>query len=582
VAFLALSPLAGAAEVTASVDSKEVAVGVPFMIGVRAEGTSLGSVKLPENVKGLQISPEPVRKYSNFSLRPGSVSGSVEYGFMATASEPGRVTVPPIGVMVNGKMAFSNPIELTVTPGAPQIAPPRGPRHSPEREEVSLEDAVFVRSEVDKPEVFEQEPVRLTLSLWYIDNDALDVESYERALKWPATEGFYATPRQPSLSPDNTGEFDGRRYRVLRFRQTLYPARAGDLTVGEWGWYGNVRFLTRMGLQGRDLTLQTKPVTVRVKPLPQPRPADFHGAVGHFEVRADLSETRVAQGMPTKLIVRVMGEGNPDAIGDPVLPAIAGAHVNEPERQDVPIQDPQGISVEKSFVYTLTPTQAGTLHIPELTYTYFDTVDKAYSTKKLGPFDVEVVPSGESARRVVVDASSPGAAESTPEPGELAPLVLDPGQLEQDRSWGAVAAVMGLVPPLAYAALAVVMARRRRFQTDVRYARSYRARTRALRRLDTAPKAGEPSDELFHALTGFVADKCTVSEAGMTSADVSRLLEANAVPDEVREGYLKILKACERARYGASELSSEELEALIHAAHANVDALDSEWRRNGR
>ncbi|MEZ4996964.1 MAG: hypothetical protein R2758_05700 [Bacteroidales bacterium] len=35
----------------------------------------------------------------------------------------------------------------------------------------------------------------------------------------------------------------------------------------------------------------THPVTVRVKPLPEPRPADFHGAVGSFTMESSISGT---------------------------------------------------------------------------------------------------------------------------------------------------------------------------------------------------------------------------------------------------------------------------------------------------
>ncbi|MDX9973526.1 MAG: BatD family protein [FCB group bacterium] len=575
--LLALSQVAMAAEVTTSVDSNQVALGVPFLVTLHAEGTAVGEVKLPQDLKGVEISRQPIRSFTNYSFGSGAASASVEYGFRATATETGRITIPPFGVKIDGQMVFSKPIELTVTPAAMQVAPPRGDRRPPERQEINLEDAVFVTSEVDKAEVVEQEPMKLTLSLWQLDNEALDVDPY-RDIPPPTTEGFYATPRMPQYVAESEETRDGRQYRVRRFQQILYPTQAGELTIGEWNWKGAVRFWGRSGTQYRDIILRAAPVKVRVLPLPQPRPADFRGAVGRYRVEGDVTESQVAQEMPTKLVVRIIGEGNPAAIGEPVLPEIPGTHVSDPERVDVPISDPHGISVEKDFVYTVTPTRPGRLHIPEITYTFFDIGARQYSTQRVGPFDIEVRASGETGRRVVVDAATPQDAPSE----EMAPLDLNPGTLATEPPWGLVAAVTGIVPPLAYGALALFMARRRRFQHDVRYARSYHARSRALRRLDAVGTISEPSDELFRALAGYVADKCAVTESGMTSADVARLLEANGVSDELRDGYLKILRACERVRYGGSELSGTEQDALAHAAHANVDALEAEWRRAGR
>lgn len=584
LAMTLVSAAAAAADgkATASVESNQVTVGVPFLLTVRAEGKQVGEFKLPQDADGLELDPRPVRTSTQAVFSGSAMRMTVERGFQARATRSGRVKVPPLGVVIDGSTVFTKEFELTVVPGLP-VRPPRVASPEVERDTMSLEEAVFATSEVDKSEVYEQEPVRLTLSLWQLDHEAVDIEPYRPEIEPPATEGFYAVPRVPALVSNDRENRDGRPYRVIRFRQTLYPARTGELKVGEWTWEGSARFLSRGGRRYQDLVLQAPPVPVHVKGLPQPPPPDFRGAVGEFELRAELTDRLVAQGTPTKLVVRVIGRGNPDAVGDPVMPALENLQVSDPTRQEVPIQDPEGTTVEKNFVYALTPLRSGTLRIPEVHYTYFDVGADEYVTQTAGPFELEVTPSQENAQRVVVDASQPlqGQAEVSAEPATAA-LVLDPGVLQPQRGGAAGTAAVVMAPPLAFAALALLMARKRRFQRDVRYARSYHARARAHRRLTGATRDVEPTEAVYRALAGYVADKSGVAEAGLTSADVARLLEANGVDDELREGYLKILRACERARYGASGLSEDEQHALTSAAQANVELLETAFRGAGR
>lgn len=562
-------------KVRVSVESNRVAVDVPFAVNVEAEGRQVGNVILPDRPRGLKFNPRPVRHATQMVIAGNRASMKVQRTYMATATRTGRVTVPPIGVEIDGQTVFSEPLELTVTPAAPPRppVPAETDRHEP-GEGLRLEDAVFATSEVDHSEVFQQEPVRLTLSIWQLDDPAVDVEPHGPEINAPDTQGFYAVPRVPAFFARDTERRDGNVYRVVRFCQILYPTRVGELTVGEWRWEGSVRFLTRFGIQYRDLRLQSPPIVVKVKPLPQPCPQDFRGAVGRFDVRGDLTEKQVPLGMPTRLILRVTGQGNPDAIGEPVMPALEGVRIEDPVSQDTPINDPQSISVERSFIYELTPLQPGTLRIPAIPYTYFDVARKDYVTAQVGPFELEVTPSRENTQRVVVDASTAAEGRTAGPEADLAAIVFDPGTLWPRRGAGVGLAVAVASPPLAFLVLSLVMARRRRFQQDIRYARSYHARAQALRRLESAGL--EFTEALYRALAGYVADKFGVPGAGLTSADVARLLEANGVGADLREGYLNVLRACERARYGGAELGVEERNALIHAAQSHIDRLENE------
>jgi hypothetical protein len=87
---------------------------------------------------------------------------------------------------------------------------------------------------------------------------------------------------------------------------------------------------------------------------------------------------------------------------------------------------------------------------------------------------------------------------------------------------------------------------------------------------------------LFHALTGYLADRFNVSEAGMTSSDARRLLESRINDAELIDGVVKVLRTCERSRYGGGELGVEEVQALFRGAESILERLEAGFGKGGR
>ncbi len=563
--------------VTVLSDADEVEVGQPFTLRIRAEGRTVGEVRIPTELDGLTIDPRPRRNFASMVLSSsGGMTTVLERDYSARALRPGTHTLPPLEIEVDGAFQKTEAIAITAVArgeGARADAPVARP-HPPENV-LRLEDVAYVETRVDKREAYEGEPILLTLELGRLDRQQVDIQGIDRGLMPPTTEGFYAIPRLPVPSrTDEAKTRNGHRYRVTQYHQILFPTESGRLTVGAWDWYGTARIIAApYGIRYEDLALSAPAIEIRVKPLPHPKPEGFRGAVGRFTLHGEVSPRQVDQGMAVKLLIRVIGEGNPDAIGEPVIPAVDGAQVGEPAKEVSRINDRDGLVFEKSFNYPLAATEAGDLHIPPVTFTYFDPAAEEYRTESVGPFEVEVLPTEEPSERVIVDADTPYGGMSE-EDEVLRAMVTDPGVLRPMRgtvwTWG----LLYGSPPLAYALLTVAARRHRRFANDEGYARSQRARGRGRRRLDAAPQAPEPAEALYHALTGYLADKCGVPEAGLTSYDAGRLLEARAVEPGLAEGYLRILRACERARFGGGPLSAEEVDAMTHAAYILFDRLE--------
>jgi len=360
----------------------------------------------------------------------------------------------------------------------------------------------------------------------------------------------------------------------------LYPTRTGTLRVGVWHWEG-IALVDRQSVTQRDrlnYRFDAGPIDIVVKPLP-PSPPGFTGGVGTFDVEASISTAVVSQGVPFALAVRVQGEGNPDAVGDPVLPVLAWGEVREPDRRTdfVAVAGSPAPRLDKRFVFPITPLKAGRAEIPAFSFVYFDPRKGAYESKPIGPFAVDVMASGEDATRVIASPEVPIAERRVEILAEdIRPLMNRPESLgPAQRSGGIWWVLLFSAPVLAYVSVRIVLSKKRRLASDVGLARSQRARSSGLRRLRGVAESDEPADALFRAVSAYVADTLNLGEGGLTSSVVQDELDRARVPSDLRDRTVQILRACERARYGSQRLSRDEVTALISAAESCMHSLDA-------
>jgi len=573
--------------VRAYADKTQVTAGERFTLVIEINGQAAGYPVIPE-VDGLQINAHPntqstKMEFSSFSGGNRNFTKQV-YGYYAYATKAGKFTIPPIPVTVGGKTVKTEPIQIdaaeAAVPRVPQGGPARRldtpvpmPPQPPAREgEISLDEAIFIESQVDKRNVYQGEPIRLTFSIWVLDAPGFRVYSGRRGqLAPPECEGFYMTPIEEKAEDTHR---DGRAYKRFRYSRTLYPTVPGELRINQWEWQATAYY----GLRDWNITRRAPAIPVTVKPLPQP-PKNFSGAVGQFSLNAQLSRDEAVQGVPMQLVVAIRGTGNPDAIGAPRVPNVEKAYISEPDR--LPAPEESGAAVDKRFAFTVTPLEPGELHIPPVEYCYFDPEAKKYETESTRPLAVRVLRSTEYAggprKLVKQDREQPEAGNVDLLGDDLFPLAAAPSGLRPVRPSSTALPVAVAAPVVAYAALALVMQRRRRFERDPAYARAHRAKARALDKLQKAHKTAEPAEELYKALIGYVADRYNLQEKGLTSQEISQVLEKNRVQPEVKEHVRKILRACERTRYGGVKLNEDEVQALGRGAVEAIETLEARY-----
>ena len=292
-------------------------------------------------------------------------------------------------------------------------------------------------------------------------------------------------------------------------------------------------------VRSSDFVALGRPLEVRVVPPPaEGRPASFFGALGtQLRAEATLDAQSCRQGDPLALTLALEGDlvdstiRAPDLFADPVFAARFRGW-GEPRRTKAPNGAP-------AFVYQIRPLESGTIEVPPIALSFYDTSSRAYRTVRTAPVPLRVDPvAGFDAAALFAEA----APEDAPPPD--VPTAALPSALRFTPPSSTTppfsiqhSAYSILFPPLVYflAVLAAFLVRRRR---DLGAAlRRGSARGRAAGRLRSA----ETPQEAMEAVRRLLRDRFGEDLPGLTPGDVRERL----------------------ARHGADPATSEEIARLL-------------------
>ncbi len=558
--------------VTADISSQRVAANEIFTITINASGSD---VKEPDmqavRDAGIQLVGTPSQQ-SSTSIR--TISGrttvvqSRTWRYPASIAQEGTFTIPRIPVSVDGREYLTQPISVTVTNKVNVVS-----QGVDAASELTVDDLAFVRAVADKTVVYQGEPVLLRLRIFSLDEYYVAVES-PRALPLPQTEGFYSG-QQWRLNANE--QHQGRTYRIMEITQVLYPAMPGELTIEPWQWQGAVRWYdNRRRPQTAARMFTTDPITITALPLPQ-QPPDFSGAVGKFNMNTHLSEKNLVQGKPVRLIVTISGEGNPNAVGAPVVPELPWAHVSDAE---VEIRQQENSSnITKLFAYLVTPLEAGGHVIPPVEFTFFAPILKNYKTERSKEMKVTVAPSADSNNFVAVGGSAEEERRRIEVfDGDMLPIITDPQAIavqisRTNKHLGFLTVLSPMIFAFILAAIHIFLRQKRRLSYDRSYSRRYYAKANCMKTLEESKKSDDPTQSLYRAIASFIGNMLDINEAGLTSAEIESLLRSRNTQEELIGAVSRMLRKCERARYAGDDPETETIGVLCTDAQKLIEDL---------
>jgi len=568
----ALDQSSQAQAVSVDYGAKRIWVGEPNQLTFSVtNATEIGEPVLPE-VEGLEIAfAGTTNTSSSITIINGvrSESRTVELVVTLRAKEAGVYRVPSILLPVDGRMVESDSWRFQA---------------------VEAVNAGKLRAEIIRngEDVYVGEPIRLTLRVWV---KAFHSEQYDYTVNENTTwrlmkhqdsnwGPFAETIQQMARSGKRPKGMLVRRpegeFYVFEIDRELRPTglgaieELGDVEIAVSYPTGLRENTSRSLFRRSDLEFAgLMPLRVRaevneidVKPLPvEGQPEHFRGAVGDFIVRAAARPTDVAVGDPINLTFLVATQENSSVLDTLRPPPLAEM---EELTSDFRIpSDPLAGEVEdniKVFTQTIRARSDEVTEIPPIPFSFFDPDRGEYRTEWTDAIPLEVSPaetlaaadivrSGDATTITEGDVEPTAPVQDGPKAGLRANFSIGPALLARSgRTLGAGTIALLATPPAGFAALALVVVRRRWREANPAKVRSRSAHAAARRRLKRSAGASETG----RILRTYVCDRSGRPATSLTSAETLRVARRAGAGPETITTLERLLREADRASHQGS------------------------------
>ena len=354
----------------------------------------------------------------------------------------------------------------------------------------------------------------------------------------------------------------------------LFPTVVGTLVIEPAGLTVPIDFFESPNF------LETDPIVIEVQPLPPTAPAGFTGAVGSFDISAEVDNTNGKLNEPVQLTVRVEGEGNVETLPDPAWPDFENWRVFEsPSESSSSVVDGQLVGT-RTYESVLVPEKAGVLTVPEIGYTFYDPSVEEYVEAVTEPIVMSIA----EADGMSPLLPSPGGGTAVERAGsDVRHIKPVPSTLQQSgngliggfvywAAWG--------VPLLALVGAVAWRRRQTASERDLAAARKRNALPEARNALARAGQSGaDPRVAVADILSEYLSARLDMPVTGLTHEAVDRWLQGLGVPLELALQVEGILGAAEMAKYapevGDALAAEEHFERAARLLNEIEEAIDA-------
>ena len=599
VAVLSLMALGTAGKVNFQlVPRQNVVAGTNFRITLRLtleneDMNNIGMPKAPE-LSGCRLlsGPDATTSQVSESIINGHRSSMAVIDLVCTyrAQNQGKVKIPSVTINVGGKAYHTGEGSFEILPpdaSAPQQGQAQGSQHSSGSQAAQLPQSsakdFFVRVIFSKSSVYEQEGIIATTKM-YVPNDRKFGISAIEASKTPVYEGFLSDEleRDQRTQIEN---YNGRNYLTIELsRVLLFPQKSGQLKVTS-GVYtlhiqeqvGVIR-MYGFGTPRFEEYSYTTPLatgTLNVRALPEPRPADFCGAVGSYEVSASLSPELLRTNESANYRLRFVGTGNVKYLTIPTVTFPATFDKYTPKTDVHTVIQGQTYAGSYTVDYPLVPQEVGKYDIPSQTFSYFDLGKGKYVQLSVAEIPVDVARGSGVATNVEqksVDARMDDILHIHYLPASTSAITRP--IFGQGWYW-----VLWVLVLAALISSVFVYRRHLKLAADVtgrRNARANRVATRRFKAAAACMKAHKDEqfyEELASALKGYIGDKLGIAQSQLISSTIAEKLEAYGASEQTAAEVLEVLDECEMARFTPNR-SDSAMADIYNRASAAIKSIE--------
>lgn len=522
----------------------------------------------------------PETSYSSSTqIINGKMSNETSYSYVyyLQAVKEGKYVLSPATFTLKGKTYSSDSIHIEVVGSAsPKQSAASSTGRNAESDNSDLESAgrdLFVNLSVNRKEIYIGEPIVATVKLY----SRVNISGINE-IKYPAFNNFLRsdieTPPLTSLHQEN---INGAIYGSGVVQQfLLYPQITGEITIDPV----QLSVLIQKKVKGQSdpffgdffssyqtlpKEIASKPVTIKIRPLPGIKPADFSGVVGKLDLKATLNRESVNVNDAVTFKVVLSGNGNLKIASAPVFKLSPDIEVYDPKITDELKNGINGTTGQKIFEYLMIPRHYGDFTIPPITYTYFNISTGKYEKISTEEFHVTAHKvDGQNAGTTVYGGVSKEDVKYLGK--DIRFIKSDPGKME--KVGDILFSKQSFYSAYAFSLLAfiLILFLRRDYikrNSDISIVRNRKAGKVAIKRLLSASaclkneEIDQFYEEILKAIWGYLSDKLSIPVSDLTQNNAIAALAEFGIEEDKIKDLSRILDTCEFARYAPSSSNAE-------------------------
>ena len=517
----------------------------------------------------------------------GNVSSLITHIYRIVALKTGKFEIPSLSVKYEGKTYTSKPMSIEVTSGP---ANPSGGQNQNQNNVQEIKDKIFLTMEVNKNKVYVNDNIDLSIKLYVNQLSVRDIQYPQIVGKGFLVEGFSKALQYQDV-------LNGVAHDVIEFKTKISALTKGELTLGpaqigcnlllrksQKRRFSNDDFFGADifsgffgGYERHALNIESPDIKFIAMDLPsQNVPTGFEGAVGdyNFYLVAEPREVKVGDPITLKMIIK--GQGNLKTVKSPKLNFGDNFKIYQPQ-----VNHAEDRRIIEQVVI---PKNEVVVEIPKISFSFFNPETGSYETITKGPIPITVKPLAEGEEFKVFEPRQATASEMVQKEILGRDIIYIKDHPEPFRQRGKFLYknklfIFWQFIPISLVILVLFLSRRkRRLQTDIRYARSIHAPRKARKNLKKVKQLldlGNKNkffDMVFKTLQEYLGDKFHLSSAGITSAVVEELGQYN-LNNAIISKIKKCFEKCDIARYAPASIKHEDMEEIGHLIYEIIDEL---------
>lgn len=572
---------------------REIGVGDLFYISYEVGNTDATPEK-PASVPGAKVMYfDRTGSSSSMTVIQGKTTQSFSYTYTLTlrATSEGNFSFGP--VTVGG--VKSNVVNYSIGKAAQPQSSQQG-QQSQNQAQSGRHDSstgpkfigkgdgnLFLKANVSRTSVYEQEAIVYTVKLY----TTYEVIKFIGATAAPKFEGFVVEESKDISSSLDYETVNGKTYATaIIARYIIFPQMQGKLkvlgntytvSVDEREYYHDPFWGAMSVSKPLQLNVTPNDLTIDVKALPSPQPANFSGGVGKFKISSALPSQTFMSNQAASVVYTVEGTGNLKYVKLPDLNSLypPQLEVYSPSVDVNAVVGKTNVSGTAKFDYSFMPLESGSFRIPDVELVYFNPSTGRYETSVATGYNINVgkgTGSEKSQKRSNLSFNSGLLGVSDSLSLTHIPYVY------RFAYW-----LWFIIPVVLLLAIVIYYRAYIKANADLLAVKSRQASKLARKRLRKASAcmakedAGHFYDEMIYALWGYVGDKLKLPTSELTRQNVSDILLSRGVSEKSVYALISLIDECEFAKYAPSSAEGN-MEKIFNSGVDVINELEGEFK----